>query len=69
MARPQTGAVLRRIHVLFQAEGLSGLSDRQLLERFLTGRDDGVGARIHGARSAAREDGPGGLQADPERCR
>ena len=40
MARPESSAVLRRIHVLFQAESLGGLSDRQLLERFLADRDE-----------------------------
>jgi RNA polymerase sigma factor (sigma-70 family) len=40
MARPRASAVLRRFHVLFQAENLSGMSDRQLLEQFLSGRDD-----------------------------
>ena len=40
MRRSQTGTVLQRIHVLFQPESLAGLSDYQLLERFLADRDE-----------------------------
>jgi RNA polymerase sigma factor (sigma-70 family) len=40
MARSKTTGVARRIHVLFQAESLVGLSDGQLLERFLADRDE-----------------------------
>jgi RNA polymerase sigma factor (sigma-70 family) len=40
MARPHTSTVLRRIRILFQEESWSGLSDLQLLERFLAGHDE-----------------------------
>jgi len=39
MASRNSGAILRQIHTLFTAGTCSGLSDRQLLERFVTCRD------------------------------
>ena len=39
MAAGQSGAVLRDIQTLFDTGTASGLSDRQLLERFASGRD------------------------------
>ena len=39
MARRNSGAILRQIHTLFTAGTCSGLSDRQLLERFVACRD------------------------------
>ena len=39
MNKRSSGAVLRQIHTLFTAGSCSGLSDRQLLDRFVAGRD------------------------------
>ena len=39
MTRRSSGAVLRQIHTLFTAGSSNGVSDRQLLERFLARRD------------------------------
>src|SRR5277367_4403902 len=39
MTRRSSGAVLRQIHTLFTAGSSHGLSDRQLLERFVARRD------------------------------
>ena len=40
MLKPYRRSVSRQIQILFQPESLSGLSDAQLLERFLAGRDE-----------------------------
>ena len=40
MPKPYRSSVSRQIQILFQPESLSGLSDAQLLERFLAGRDE-----------------------------
>jgi len=40
MPEPYRSSVSRQIQILFQPESLSGLSDAQLLERFLAGRDE-----------------------------
>ena len=39
MTRRSSGAVLRQIHTLFTAGSSNGVSDRQLLERFVARRD------------------------------
>jgi RNA polymerase sigma factor (sigma-70 family) len=41
MARSEPSAILRQIHTLFSAGSFSGLSDRQLLDRFLARHDAG----------------------------
>src|SRR5436305_5057743 len=40
MPKPHRSSVSRQIQILLQPESLSGLSDAQLLERFLAGRDE-----------------------------
>ena len=40
MTRRSSGAVLRQIHTLFTAGSSHGLSDQQLLERFVARRDE-----------------------------
>ena len=52
----QAGYV-RDMRSLFDAGTASGLSDRQLLERFAAGRDSSAEAAFEAARAAARADG------------
>ena len=40
MSRAEAGAVVRQLHTLFSVGTLGGLSDQQLLERFITRRDE-----------------------------
>ena len=43
MARPALGSVVRQLGSLFEGGSVAGLSDRQLLERFIAGRRDPAG--------------------------
>ena len=60
MATERSGAVLRQVQTLFGAGTCTGLTDGQLLDRFLAGRDESAFAVLvdrHGPmvlRSAAR---------------
>ena len=58
MASVQMGAALRQIHGLFEAGTIAGLTDGQLLERYLTRRDESAFAALV---VPARADGPGRL--------
>ena len=57
------------IQTLFAAGTFCGLSDRQLLERFLASRDEVAEMAFAAAGRAARADGAGGLPAHPGRFR
>jgi RNA polymerase sigma factor (sigma-70 family) len=46
MASAHLGAALRQIHGLFEAGTVAGLSDSQLLERYLAGRDESAFAAL-----------------------
>src|SRR5207302_1100637 len=48
MASVQMGAALRQIHELFEAGTIAGLADGQLLERYLTRRDESAFAALVG---------------------
>src|SRR4051794_5152989 len=48
MASAHRGAALRQIHQLFEVGTVAGLTDGQLLERFVTRRDEGAFAALVG---------------------
>jgi len=48
MASAHRGAALRRIQQLFEAGTVAGLTDVQLIERFLSTRDEGAFAALVG---------------------
>ena len=62
-----SGTVWRQMHTLFTAGSSNGVSDRQLLERFLARRDAVAELAFATLVRAPRADGAGGVPADPVR--
>ena len=65
MASAPMGAVLRQIQRVFGEGTVSGLSDSELLERFLDGRDE---AAFSGAGRASWAHGPGNVPGRASEC-
>ncbi len=68
MARVASGSVVRQLGSLFEGGSAAGLSDRQLLERYIAGGTDPAGEAAFAAHGRpARADGAGRLPAAPGR--
>ena len=67
MAHAASPSLVRQLGSLFEGGSAAGLSDRQLLERFVARRDAGRRGRLRRPGGPARADGAGRLPAAPGR--